>query len=87
MDTSDSEADDIDIDNMLDECLPDDLRERKKMHAYEEKTKSVLEGSIHFHNNLTSINQMQICYLFLCSYRKRKKSFRSVTRRMVASNT
>lgn len=34
----------IDIDNLLDEGLPDDLRERKKMHNYEEKTKLVLEG-------------------------------------------
>lgn len=44
MDSSDSEAHDIDIDNMLDEGLPDDLRERKKMHQYEEKSKLVLEG-------------------------------------------
>lgn len=44
IDSSDSEAHDIDIDNMLDEGLPDDLKERKKMHQYEEKSKLVLEG-------------------------------------------
>lgn len=44
LDSSDSEAQDIDIDNMLDEGLPEDLRERKQMHQYEEKSKLVLEG-------------------------------------------
>lgn len=34
----------IDIDHLLDEGLPDDLRERKKTHNYEEKSKLVLEG-------------------------------------------
>lgn len=29
---------------MLDEGLPEDLRERKKMYQYEEKSKLVLEG-------------------------------------------
>lgn len=43
-DSDDSEVEEIDIENMLDEALPDDLRERKKMHQYEEKTKLVLEG-------------------------------------------
>lgn len=46
IDSSDSDVEeiDIDIDNLLDEGLPDDLRERKKMHNYEEKSKLVLEG-------------------------------------------
>lgn len=44
LDSSDSDMEEIDIDNLLDEGLPDDLRERKKMHNYEEKTKLVLEG-------------------------------------------
>lgn len=44
IDSSDSDVEEIDIDNLLDEGLPDDLRERKKMHNYEEKTKLVLEG-------------------------------------------
>lgn len=45
IDSSDSDVEEIDIDNLLDEGLPDDLRERKKMHNYEEKTKLVLEGN------------------------------------------
>lgn len=44
LDLSDSDVDEIDIDNMLDEGLPDSLREAKKMHYYEEKSKMVLEG-------------------------------------------
>lgn len=44
LDSSDSDVEEIDIDNLLDEGLPDDLRERKKMHNYEEKSKLVLEG-------------------------------------------
>lgn len=44
VDSDDSEAEEIDIDNMLDEGLPEDLRERKQMYQYEEKSKLVLEG-------------------------------------------
>lgn len=44
-DSSDFEAPDIDIDNMLDEGLPEDMKERKKMHQYQETSKVVLEGS------------------------------------------
>lgn len=43
-DSSDFEAPDIDIDNMLDEGLPEDMKERKKMHQYQETSKVVLEG-------------------------------------------
>lgn len=46
IDSSDSEVEEIDIDNLLDEGLPDDLRERKKTHNYEEKSKLVLEGIV-----------------------------------------
>lgn len=47
IDSSDSDVDvqEIDIENLLDEGLPDDLRERKKMHNYEERSKMVLEGN------------------------------------------
>lgn len=44
IDSSDSDVQEIDIENLLDEGLPDDLRERKKMHNYEERSKMVLEG-------------------------------------------
>lgn len=47
MDSDDSDVQEIDIENLLDEGLPDDLRERKKMHNYEERSKMVLEGKIH----------------------------------------
>lgn len=46
MDSDDSDVQEIDIENLLDEGLPDDLRERKKMHNYEERSKMVLEGKI-----------------------------------------
>lgn len=42
--SSDSDMDDIDIENMLDEGLPDDLRDHKKQQRYEEKYKTVLDG-------------------------------------------
>ncbi|XP_031624488.1 microprocessor complex subunit DGCR8 [Contarinia nasturtii] len=50
MDSSDFEEDEINIDNLLDEQLPDDLRERKKAYKYEENSKLVLEekGRNHF---------------------------------------
>lgn len=44
---------------MLDEGLPDDLRERKKMHNYEEKSKLVLEGK-HKYIRLTEIQLLFI---------------------------
>lgn len=45
IDSDDSDVQEIDIENLLDEGLPDDLRERKKMHNYEERSKMVLEGN------------------------------------------
>lgn len=43
MNSSGSE-DEIDIEHMLDQGLPEDLRESKQMYQYEEKSKMVLEG-------------------------------------------
>lgn len=59
IDSEDSEAQDIDIDNMLDEGLPDDLRERKKMHQYEEKSKLVLEGLFEHFLNISNDNSLK----------------------------
>lgn len=42
--TSDSDIDDDELENLLDEGLPDDLRDRKKDIQYEERFKTVLEG-------------------------------------------
>lgn len=44
-DSSDSDMDDIDIENMLDEGLPEDLRDHKKQQHYEEKYKTILDGN------------------------------------------
>lgn len=54
MDSDDSDVQEIDIENLLDEGLPDDLRERKKMHNYEERSKMVLEGNKKPLNSLQS---------------------------------
>ena len=74
MDSSDSDMQEIDIENLLDEGLPDDLRERKKMHNYEERSKMVLEGN----NFAIAVPYDDSTYLFLIlkkiSYRKRQKS-------------
>lgn len=43
-DSSETELDEDEIENMLDEGLPDDLRNKKKENQYEEKFKTVLEG-------------------------------------------
>lgn len=43
--TSDSDIDDDELENLLDEGLPDDLRDRKKDVQYEERFKTVLEGN------------------------------------------
>lgn len=42
--SSDSDMDDIDIENMLDEGLPDVLRDHKKQQHYEEKYKTIIDG-------------------------------------------
>lgn len=42
--SSDSESDGIDIENMLDEGLPDDLRDHKKEQHYVERYKTILDG-------------------------------------------
>lgn len=43
--TSESDLDDIDIENMLDEGLPEDLRDHKKQQHYEEKYKTIMDGN------------------------------------------
>lgn len=42
--SSDTELDDDDIENMLDEGLPEELKGKKKETQYEEKFKTVLDG-------------------------------------------
>lgn len=64
--SSDSDLDDIDIENMLDEGLPDDLREHKKQQHYEEKYKTILDGN----GKQISwwITLVQKTQLFCCSF-------------------
>lgn len=42
--SSDSDIDDDELENLLNEGLPDDLRDKKKDTQYEERFKVVLEG-------------------------------------------
>lgn len=44
-DSSDTDLGDDEIENMLDEGLPDDIRNKKVETQYDEKYKTVLEGS------------------------------------------
>lgn len=80
----------IDIENMLDEGLPDDLREHKKQQHYEEKYKTILDGTTSYllawecdcssvsHNNEKNYD---------LSIRERAKPFRSASRRLASSDT
>lgn len=52
---------------MLDERLPDDLRDRKKENKYEEKFKTILEGKS---NNEIVKNAMQFISTILLLQRK-----------------
>lgn len=67
MDSDDSDVQEIDIENLLDEGLPDDLRERKKMHNYEERSKMVLEGNNKPLNLVvvveSAVRLIQMCFL------------------------
>lgn len=44
--SSDSDIDDDELDTLLNEALPEDLRSRKKDVQYEERFKTVLEGML-----------------------------------------
>lgn len=65
-----SEFDDDEIENLLDEKLPDDLRESKRP-KYEQRFKTVLEGD--FPNNIDSIKGFNR-FSFLHPYREASQS-------------
>lgn len=51
-DSSGTDLGDNEIEDMLNDALPDDIRNRKKESQYDERFKTVLEGKYCYHNFL-----------------------------------
>lgn len=60
--SSDTDVEDIDIENMLDEGLPEEMKQRKAEQQYEEKFKTVLEEKGHNHFEVLPEGWLQITH-------------------------